>query len=288
MSAARRVSVHAIGTTVSDMDRAVAFYTGLLGFAVAEDGMLNPEAVAMLGLPDAGFRRVRLRLGAEFLDLYQALTGKGRPIPADSRSNDLWFQHVALVVSDMAAAYAALRRAGVEAVSPGPQRLPDWNPGAAGITAFYFRDPDGRNLELIHFPPGKGEPRWQDAGGLLFLGIDHTALVVSDTGRAVDFYRDRLGLHVAGEGLNHGTEQERLNNVPGVRLRITLLKGESGPGVELLEYLNPRDGRPMPPDSRADDLWHWHIGVSRQTLSRPGTLIRDPDGHAVIVAPPTE
>ena len=126
------------------------------------------------------------------LDLHQFVADPGRPIPADSRSNDLWFQHVAIVVADMAKAYAALRRAGVEQVSPGPQRLPDWNPAAAGIEAFYFRDPEGHNLELIHFPPGKGEPRWQDAGGRLFLGIDHTALAVSDTGRAVDFYRDRL------------------------------------------------------------------------------------------------
>lgn len=277
-------AVVAIGGTVGDMDRAVAFYTSLLGFVVTEDAMLPPDVAGLLGVAGARVRRVRLRLGTEFLDLHQFVGGQGRPIPADSASNDLWFQHVAIVVADMATAYAALREAGVAEISPGPQRLPDWNPAAAGIEAFYFRDPDGRNLELMHFPPGKGEPRWQDAGGRLFLGIDHTALVVSDTNRAADFYRDRLGLRVAGESLNHGPEQERLNNVPGARLRITLLKGDRGPGVELLEYLNPRNGRPMPPDSRADDLWHWHIAVAARPAA-PGTLIRDPDGHAAIVVP---
>jgi hypothetical protein len=42
------------------------------------------------------------------------------------------------------------------------------------------------------------------------------------------YYRDRLGLRVAGESGNHGTEQERLNNVPGAHLRITALRAEEG------------------------------------------------------------
>lgn len=266
------------------MEPALAFYIGLLGFVAVTDETLSSAAADSLGVAGSRIRRVRLRLGNEFLDLHQFLSATGRPIPADSRSNDLWFQHVAIVVADMAQAHAALRRAGVEEVSPGPQRLPDWNSAVAGIEAFYFRDPDGHNLELLHFPAGKGSPRWQKTGGKLFLGIDHTALVVSDTEKSLGFYRDRLGLCVAGEGLNHGPEQERLNDVPGARLRITLLKGERGPGVELLEYLHPRDGRQMPPGSRADDLWHWHLSVVRPQSTERTVLMRDPDGHAALIA----
>lgn len=278
-------TVEAIGATVGDMDRALAFYAGLLGFAPVADELLSPNAATSLGMPGACIRRVRLRLGDEFLDLHEFLTQPGRPMPADSRSNDHWFQHVAIVVADMAKTYEALRRAKVAEVSAGPQRLPDWNPAVAGIEAFYFRDPDGRILELLHFPGRLGDPRWQEAGGRLFLGIDHTALVVSDTERALGFYRDRLGLRVAGEGVNHGLEQERLNNVPGVRLRITMLKGERGPGVELLEYLHPRDGRPMAADSRANDLWHWHIVLTVRPQDQGSGLLRDPDGHAVRATP---
>ena len=80
----------------------------------------------------------------------------------------------------------------------------------------------------------------------LFLGIDHTAIVVWDTDASLKFYRDLLGMHVAGESENYGTEQEHLNNVFGAHLRITALRGASGPGIELLEYLAPRDGRPFP------------------------------------------
>ena len=78
-------------------------------------------------------------------------------MPADSRGNDRWFQHVAIIVSDMGRAYARLRDHGVTHASTGPQRLPDWNVGAAGIEAFYFRDPDGHFLEVLQFPPGKGD-----------------------------------------------------------------------------------------------------------------------------------
>ena len=134
--------------------------------------------------------------------------------------------------------------------STGPQRLPETIPNAAGIRAFYFRDPDGHPLEVLQFPPDKGDPKWHAPSARLFLGIDHTAIVVADTRASLAFYRDVLGFRVAGESMNFGTEQEHLNNVPGARLRITGLRAPSGPGVELLEYLAPRDGRPFPADER--------------------------------------
>ena len=81
--------------------------------------------------------------------------------------------------------------------------IPTSNKAAAGIRAFYFKDPDGHNLEVIYFPPEKGDPRWQNANGKLFLGIDHTAIVVEDTTRSLKFYRDLLGLKLAGESMNH-------------------------------------------------------------------------------------
>lgn len=101
-------------------------------------------------------------------------------------------------------------------VSEGPQRLPDWNPAAGGIRAFYFRDPDRHPLEVLQFPAGKGDPKWARRDRL-FLGIDHTAIVVSDTEASLRFYRDALGLRVAGAAENWGPEQERLNHVSGAQ-----------------------------------------------------------------------
>lgn len=45
----------------------------------------------------------------------------------------------------------------------------------------------------------------------------------------------------------------------GARLRITTLRAAAGPGVELLEYLAPRDGRAAPVDLKANDLAYWQI-----------------------------
>jgi catechol 2,3-dioxygenase-like lactoylglutathione lyase family enzyme len=189
--------------TVSDMDRSVDFYSRVLSFRKVSDEELSGEAFERLfGVFAARARVVRMRLGDEEIELTEYLAPRGRPAPTDSRSNDRWFQHVAIIVSDMDRAYQTLRRHRVTHISPGPQRLPDWNPNARGIKAFYFRDPDGHPLELLQFPPDKGEPKWQRSDRL-FLGIDHTAIAVGDTERSLRFYQDLLGLRVAGESENY-------------------------------------------------------------------------------------
>jgi catechol 2,3-dioxygenase-like lactoylglutathione lyase family enzyme len=261
----RATRVETAGFTVSDMDRSIDFYTRVLHFQKASDrriaGQQHGGTVGQLrGIPDANGRVVRMQLGEEQIELTQ-YEAKGRPFPADSHGNDHWFQHVAIVVSDMPKAYAVLRQNRVRHVSSAPQRLPDWNKNAAGIEAFYFRDPDGHYLELIHFPPGKGDPKWQRPSGQLFLGIDHTAIVVADTDQSLRFYRDLLGMHIAGESENYGVEQEHMNGVLAAHLRITALRAERGPGIELLEYLTPTDGRETPSDLRANDIAHWETRV---------------------------
>jgi catechol 2,3-dioxygenase-like lactoylglutathione lyase family enzyme len=176
-------------------------------------------------------------------------------------------------------AYAALRAQSVDHASTGPQTLPEWNKDAGGIRAFYFRDPDGNHLEILQFPPNKGQPRWQ-AKDRLFLGIDHTAIVVGNTDTSLVFYRDTLGMQIVGTAENYGPEQERLNNVFGVRLRITALHAEQGIGVELLDYLAPRTGRAMPVDTLADDAWHWQVNFARDDLATVSAAIREHSGSA--------
>src|SRR5881398_1848722 len=159
-------------------------------------------------------------------------------------------------------AYQVLRQNKVEQASSGPQRLRDWNKNAGGIKAFYFKDPDEHPVEILEFPEGKGDPKWHRGPDRLFLGIDHTAIAVSDTDASLVFYRDLLGLAVAGESENYGSEQEHLNNVFGAHLRITALRAPSGPGIELLEYLAPRDGRLIAADEHANDIAHWETDLA--------------------------
>src|SRR5689334_15002191 len=304
-------SVDAVALTVADADAEAAFFSRVLSFEKVSDVEVSGEDYERLeGVFGLRMRIVRMRLGDEFIELVEYLAPRGRPIPIVSRSNDRWFQHVAIITSDMERAYQWLRQNKVEHASSGPQRLPDWNPNAGGIKAFYFKDPDGHPLEVLQFPAGKGAAKWHTSSGKLFLGIDHTAIVVNDTEASLRFYHDVLGMNIAGTSENYGTEQEHLNNVFGARLRITSLRaGNGGPGIEFLEYLAPRDGRPAPSDERASDLFHWQtmlvvnaadmfaqnllagdfrfvspgvvaIGDGRLGFSK-GLLARDPDGHVM-------
>jgi catechol 2,3-dioxygenase-like lactoylglutathione lyase family enzyme len=299
--------VDSVGITVNDMDRAVDFYSRVLTFETESDHeVAGADYEHLYGVFGIRLRVVRMKLGSEHIELMQFLAPRGRPTPADSHTNDRWFQHIAIIVSSMDAAYARLRTFKVEHASSGPQRLPDWNPNAAGIKAFYFRDPDGNHVEILEFPPDKGDARWhaQRTDDKLFLGIDHTAIVVGDTAASLRFYRDVLGMRVAGTSENYGTEQEHLNNVFGAHLAITALRAPQGPGVEFLEYLAPSGGRPIPANTQANDDWYWQINLRAADLAviskrksggvthavdgalgfHSGVILNDPDGHAVLIA----
>ena len=309
----KTVSIGPSLTTVGDMDRSADFYSRVLTFEkVADREVAGDEMEHLFGVFGARVRLVEMRLGDESIELAQFLAPRGRPIPVDSRSNDLWFQHIAIIVSDMERAYLILRQNKVEFASSGPQRLPDWNKNAGGIQAFYFKDPDEHPIEILWFPEGRGDPKWHRPGDRVFLGIDHTAITVSDTDASLRFYQALLGLSVVGESENYGTEQEHLNNVFGAHLRITSLRASTGPGIELLEYLSPRDGRTFPADEHANDLVHretvlWVQDVDAAVLDLNAAhvkfvssglvvnqkralefgkalLVRDPDGHAVEIA----
>jgi len=301
-------SVESVGVTVSDMDRSVDFYSRVLSFGKISDVELAGSDYEHLeGVFGLRMRVVRMQLGNEFIELTEYLAPIGRLVPADSHSNDRWFQHIAIVTRDMDRAYAWLRQNKVARVSTEPQTLPDYIKPAAGIRAFYFEDPDSHPLEILQFPPDKGAARWHQSAGSLFLGIDHTAIVVSDTDASLRFYRETLGFAVAGESENYGSEQEHLNNIFGARLRITSLRASAGPGIELLEYLAPPGGRAALVDERSNDLVHHQtrliatdLGELARRLSRAryvlispgvvgipkaelgfhaGLLVRDPDGH---------
>jgi len=264
-----------VSRVVANLDQAEAFYCAGLGFQRAPD--LPPDLAALPGLPGTPATQRVLRLGAVEIALVR-FDPPGAAYPAGSRSSDLWFQHLAIVVADMAAAFRQVSALGPDAISAGgPVRL---SPRNGGVAAFKFRDPDGHPLELIHFPPGQGRATWHNGRPGPFLGIDHSALSVSGTARSLRFYR-RLGFRPASRTWNHGPAQARLDGLPGARLRVTGLRlpGDGGPGLELLAYHPP--GRPMPRQG-AEAAW-----VDWVTLLCPGLpaprLVQDPDGHRLLL-----
>src|SRR5947209_5752935 len=137
---ARVAGVESVGFTVADMERSIDFYSKVLDFRKVSDARVQKIAARSTA------RVARMQLGAEQIELTQFVTAPGRALPADTRGNDRSFQHVAIITSDMAKAYARLRANHVRHASNAPQTLPEWNRNAANIRAFYFRDPDGHFL----------------------------------------------------------------------------------------------------------------------------------------------
>ena len=270
-----------IALNVADLEAACAFYTGALGFRRTTAAGSDPSAEAAI-----------LRLGSQALEL--RVCG-GRPYPEPRAANDPWFQHFAIAVSDMDRAYQRLSGYAQQPISRGgPQWLP---PSTGSVTAYKFRDPDGHPLELSYIPGSAwlAQPRCEDDEPC--LGIDHSGLAVGDLADSIAFYSDVLGFSPAGEGLNHGPEQDRLDGLDHARVDIASLNGAEGPHIELLHYRSPQ------PALTSRPVGHDDIAATRLILSvadmrdierkleaarisstaigaaQQRRLIRDPNGH---------
>lgn len=258
-----------ISLNVADLARAQMFYEQALGFTSV--GQAYDTAVAdLLGAESASC--LRLRLGSQEIELV-ATEPAGRSYPADSTSADLWFQHFAIVTSDIGISYRRLRSHPFTPISlNGPERLPD---ASGGVTAFKFRDPDGHPLELIQFPARTGE------------GIDHSAISVADAGRSIAFYT-ALGLSLAAQQVNTGPEQDRMDALSQVKVDVIALRPAlATPHVELLGYRNPV-GRPAilrPSDIAASRLV---LLADRAANGGEPELTQDPDGHWILLSHGTD
>lgn len=260
------------------------------GSAAPEDEGWIASSAARDGGGEAA-HTVGIRLGDQIVHLI-APRPIGAPYPGDVPGWSPLFQHFAIIVSDMEAAYARLSTCGGwTAISrDGPQTLPK---SSGGVTAFKFRDPEGHPLELLAFPPGAAPQPWRHAtAGALCLGIDHSAISVADTARSVRFY-ESLGLRVAQTSHNRGEEQARLDDIDAADVEVTGLTcpAQPAPHVELLFYRGAfaRSG-PTPGES---DVCATRFVFALAEASRIALrshypdaflddgLIRDPDGHLI-------
>ena len=123
-------AIHHLTLTVTDLSRAVAFYTELLGFQKAMD--LSPS-------------RVLLANGKSILALTEA------PDPAQAIRDDRFdenrvgLDHLSFNVSSRTTLEEALRRFDRQGIPHG--EIKDLGPGL-GIYVLAFRDPDNIQLEL--------------------------------------------------------------------------------------------------------------------------------------------
>ena len=284
--------------TVADLARTEAFYRDGLGFARVGAIEVLPAAIGdAYGSGSAAAVRLTMRLGAQVV-AFLAFDPPGAPYPGAPLATDPVFQHLAIPVRSMEAGHAQLARLSPQAISlGGPQALPE---SSGGVTAYKFRDPDGHPLELIAFPGGPGAERWRTAPGL-FLGIDHSAVTVTNLDRALAFYADLLGFRVAERGLNAGETQARLDGVPDPVVDVVGLEppARATPHLELLHYRRPATDRPTPapygPRDPATTRFLFEaddVAATAETIRRVGYRVRlsadgssayaeGPDGHGL-------
>ena len=269
-----------------DAERLATFYEAALGCRrLARARRAGAAFTAAMGVA-GGALSITLELGAQRIELLQ-FAHSGRPYPAGTLASDQLFQHCAVVVSDMDEALRRLSAAGGwTAISEhGPQRLPA---SSGGVTAFKFRDPEGHPLELLAFPAATLPDYWQRASGTdPCLGIDHSAISVSDGARSMAFYQ-ALGLRVTGASTNAGAEQASLDGLPEPQVEVTALAAEQAtPHLELLCYRRMQRRAPIP--VRDSDiaatrlLWQAHGMSIRPSCARDAHALVDPDGHRLLI-----
>lgn len=143
------LGIHHAGIVVSDIHRAIDFYTGVLGLELMAE--LTPPKEGqhlerVLNLPGARLRGgAMLRAGASAIELHEfeapEWTGE-RPVPAHA----IGAQHVAFWCDDLAAEKAAIEArggvfmTGINAVDTGP---------FAGLRTAFIQDPDGIRIEFL-------------------------------------------------------------------------------------------------------------------------------------------
>lgn len=119
-----------VGFTVSNLERSVKAFEAL-DFRLLEQYELEGSALeALFDLGGVRARVAELALGDEAVELTECRGVTGRAIPRDSRGNDVWFQHMAIVVRDMDSAFGRVAPSFAEpggafsALSPAPQTIP--------------------------------------------------------------------------------------------------------------------------------------------------------------------
>ncbi len=125
--------IHHVALTVTDLDRALDFYTNVLGFRRGRwlRGPDGPSRIVFVETPGGGC-----------IELFHRHEGAvAAPPRTDNRT--LGWNPLAFAVSDIDAEVARLKALGVRfTAEPGPSR-----PGA--IRVAFFPDPDGNTLELF-------------------------------------------------------------------------------------------------------------------------------------------
>jgi lactoylglutathione lyase len=173
---------------VHDMEKARAFYQGLLGFP---ENPARPEG-------NDSVRPMVFRVnGRQFIEVRVEREAGGDRL-----------SHIALETNDAEAMRRYLASRGVEV----PERVTKTAPLASA--SFTVRDPDGHELEFVQYGRTGDRGRhqgWEGAPMSVASDMRHVGILVGDLGAALNYYGDMLGFKETWRGSRDGQELNWLN-----------------------------------------------------------------------------
>ncbi len=147
---ARITGVNHTSFTVSNLDKAVAFFRDVLGAAVLSVADRPKDfSERVTGVRGARLSIGYVKLGGHKIELIQYLEGQGTTL--DVSTNNVGSGHICFNVDDARALQRDLQARGVKFVSE-PMEIPIGT--NKGGFATYFKGPDGITIEFIQ-PPAR-------------------------------------------------------------------------------------------------------------------------------------
>ena len=139
------IKVRHVGITVSDMDKMLSFYSGILGFDQQKIALEQGEYIDNFSALDGVVvTTAKLSNGVDevLIELLKYHSHEGL-LTLESRLTNPGITHFALTVDDLESLYQRCTEGGISFNAP-PQLSPDGN---AKVT--FCRDPEGNLLELV-------------------------------------------------------------------------------------------------------------------------------------------
>ncbi len=98
-------------------------------------------------------------------------------------------------------------------------------------------------------------------GRLTVLGFNHTAFVVSDLDRTINFFQDLLGFELTSRAPRDAGAIQEMTGLKGADIEVAYLKG-LGHWIELIRYKSPQDRGAALPRIFQDGAGHIAFNVT--------------------------
>ena len=137
--------IHHTAISVGNLEKALAFYRGVLHFEVVMEGGWktgSAQADRVVGLKDTAARFAMLSKGDSRIELFEYSSPTPKQADPTRRVCDHGYTHICLEVEDIDSEYERLKAGGMTFHAPPQEAL-------GNMRAIYGRDPDGNVIELL-------------------------------------------------------------------------------------------------------------------------------------------